>query len=195
MATMMLSLGVPMIGHGDELGRTQLGNNNAYCQDSELTWVDWQDVDEVMVEFTRRLVRFRTRHPAFRRRRFFTGRPVRRGQDSPIPDVAWFAPDGRTMTEEDWSQNLNQAVTLFMNGEGIRERAPHGERHIDSSFVLCFNANSQWTEFVMPPGEYGGKWRVVIDTSQPGLEEPPTLGAGAGVWIPDRCLLALERVA
>ncbi|HEY9482355.1 MAG TPA: glycogen debranching protein GlgX, partial [Micromonosporaceae bacterium] len=167
MATLMLSLGVPMIGHGDELGRTQRGNNNGYCQDSELTWVDWDDVDETMLAFTQSLTRFRKAHRAFLRRRFVTGRPVRRGGDEPITDVAWFASDGRPMSEDDWSEEFGQAVSLFINGDGIRDRGPQGERYLDSSFMLCFNANPQWTEFVMPPSEYGGKWVAVLDTSQP----------------------------
>ena len=193
MATLMLSLGVPMIGHGDELGRTQRGNNNGYCQDSELTWVDWTDVDETMLAFTQSLTRFRKAHRAFLRRRFVTGRPVRRGGDEPITDVAWFASNGRPMSEDDWSEDFGQAVSLFINGDGIRDRGPQGERYVDSSFMLCFNANPQWTEFVMPPGEYGGKWVAVLDTSQPKLDEPPTVAAGGSVWVPDRCLIVLEQ--
>jgi isoamylase len=193
MATLMLSLGVPMIGHGDELGRTQRGNNNGYCQDSELTWVDWDDVDETMLAFTQSLTRFRKAHRAFLRRRFVTGRPVRRGGDEPITDVAWFASNGRPMSEDDWSEDFGQAVSLFINGDGIRDRGPQGERYVDSSFMLCFNANPQWTEFVMPPGEYGGKWVAVLDTSQPKLDEPPTVAAGGSVWVPDRCLIVLEQ--
>jgi len=193
MATLMLSLGVPMIGHGDELGRTQRGNNNGYCQDSELTWVDWDDVDETMLAFTQSLTRFRKAHRAFLRRRFVTGRPVRRGGDEPITDVAWFAANGRPMSEDDWSEDFGQAVSLFINGDGIRDRGPQGERYVDSSFMLCFNANPQWTEFVMPPGEYGGKWVAVLDTSQPKLDEPPTVAAGGSVWVPDRCLILLEQ--
>jgi isoamylase len=193
MATLMLSLGVPMIGHGDELGRTQRGNNNGYCQDSELTWVDWDDVDETMLAFTQSLTRFRKAHRAFLRRRFVTGRPVRRGGDEPITDVAWFASNGRPMSEDDWSEDFGQAVSLFINGDGIRDRGPQGERYVDSSFMLCFNANPQWTEFVMPPGEYGGKWVAVLDTSQPTMDEPPTVAAGGSVWVPDRCLIVLEQ--
>ncbi len=193
MATLMLSLGVPMIGHGDELGRTQLGNNNGYCQDSELTWVNWDDVDETMLAFTQSLTRFRKAHRAFLRRRFVTGRPVRRGSDEPITDVAWFASNGRPMSEDDWSEEFGQAVSLFINGDGIRDRGPQGERYVDSSFMLCFNANPQWTEFVMPPGEYGGKWVAVLDTSQPKLDDPPTVAAGGSVWVPDRCLILLEQ--
>jgi isoamylase len=194
MATLMLSLGVPMIGHGDELGRTQYGNNNGYCQDSPLTWVDWKDVDETMLAFTRTLTKFRSEHRAFLRRRFVTGRPVRHEAGTPLPDVAWFASNGRPMAEEDWSEEFGQAVALFINGDGIGDRGRQGERYVDSSFMLCFNANPAWTEFVMPPSEYGTKWHAVIDTSQPTLDEPPTVEAGASVWVPDRCLLVLEHV-
>ncbi len=193
MATLMLSIGVPMIGHGDELGRTQRGNNNAYCHDSELTWVDWENVDSTMLEFTRSMIAFRSRNRAFLRRRFLTGRPVKHAAGTPMPDVAWFAPDGRTMTEDDWNHDLGRAVTIFLNGEGIRERGPHGERHTGSSFLLLFNANPDWRQFTMPPGDYGDKWQCVIDTSQPLPAEPPAAGAGESLWVPDRCLLVLER--
>jgi len=97
------------------------------------------------------------------------------------------------MSEDDWSEDFGQAVSLFINGDGIRDRGPQGERYVDSSFMLCFNANPQWTEFVMPPGEYGGKWVAVLDTSQPKLDEPPTVAAGGSVWVPDRCLIVLEQ--
>ncbi len=198
MATLLLSIGVPMIGHGDELGRTQIGNNNAYCQDSELTWIDWENVDHTMLEFTVKLIAFRSKNRAFLRRRFLTGRPVRRGTGAEsgvdIPDVAWFAPEGRIMTEDDWSQDLNRGVSIFLNGEGIRERGPRGERHTGSSFVLCFNAHPEWVEFTMPPGEYGDKWHTVIDTSLPDADvAPASVPAGGSVWVPDRCLLVLEQ--
>jgi glycogen operon protein len=197
MATLLLSQGVPMIGHGDELGRTQRGNNNAYCQDSELSWVDWDNVDATMLEFTRMLIRFRAANRAFLRRRFLTGRPVRRGAttpDTPVPDVAWFASSGRLMTMENWTEDLSRAVSMFLNGQAIRERGPRGEQHSGSSFMLCFNAHPQWFEFTMPPPEFGEKWHTVIDTSQPTYEEPPTVNAGESLWVPDRCLLVLEQV-
>src|SRR2546421_4029920 len=106
MATVLLSQGVPMIGHGDELGRTQRGNNNAYCQDNELTWVDWDNADDQLLKFVRTLIDFRARHPVFRRRRFFTGKPVGRTSGNQLPDLEWFAPDGRTMTMDDWDNDL-----------------------------------------------------------------------------------------
>jgi glycogen operon protein len=197
-ATLMLSQGVPMIGHGDELGRTQRGNNNGYCHDSELTWIDWENVDQQLHEFVRTLTEFRARHRVFRRRRFFTGRPVRRMAGTPVADLAWFKPDGREMSEEDWDNHFGRAVALFVNGEGIKERGIYGERHVDDSFLLCFNAHDVPLEFVIPSGEYGEKWQMVIATAQVPpynrrRDEAVVVGAGSVLEVPDRSLVVLDR--
>ncbi len=193
LATLLLAQGVPMISHGDELGRTQRGNNNAYCQDSDLTWMDWDNVDEQMLEFTRRLVAFRTAHRTFRRRGFFTGRPVRRQAGTPLPDVQWFAFDARPMAEDDWECDFGRSVALFINGEVIRERSPRGERHTDDSFILCFNASEIMLEFIMPPAEFGEKWQVEIDTADSVEDEPVIVAAGGKIEVPARSLVVLIR--
>ncbi|MEV0397817.1 glycogen debranching protein GlgX [Polymorphospora rubra] len=194
LATLMLSQGVPMIGHGDELGRTQHGNNNAYCQDSELAWIDWENVDEQLMAFTRELTAFRARHQVFRRRRFFTGLPVKtRSAGAPLPDLAWFTPGGREMTGEDWGNDFGRAVMLFVNGEGIKERGPYGQRHVDSSFLLLFNAHDAPLDFVVPGGDYGQKWERVITTAEPDPAEPKVVEAGGTIVVPDRCLVVLDR--
>jgi isoamylase len=195
LATLILSQGVPMISHGDELGRTQRGNNNAYCQDSDVSWVDWARADEHLLEFVRTLTAFRTRHRVFRRRRFFTGLPVQsREAGAPLPDLAWFTPDGREMTHDDWGNEFGRAVLLFVNGEGIRERGQYGQRHRDDSFLLCFNAHDAPIDFVTPSGDYGQKWLRVITTADPDPNEERTVGAGGTIRVPDRCLVVLERV-
>ncbi len=194
LATLMLAQGVPMIGHGDELGRTQRGNNNAYCQDNELAWVDWDNLDEQLLDFTRRLTRFRRDHRVFRRRRFYTGRPVRREAGTPIPDLEWFTFDGRTMTEEDWETSFGKSVALFLNGEGIAERSPIGEQHSDDSFLLFFNGSEIMLEFVVPACAYGKKWQVEINTADPGPSEPVVLEAGGKIPVTDRSLVVLSRL-
>ncbi|SOX52666.1 glycogen debranching enzyme GlgX [Mycobacterium ahvazicum] len=164
LTTLLLSQGVPMICHGDELGRTQNGNNNGYCQDSELTWVDWDNADTGLLEFTRTVSALRAQHPVFRRRRFFSGKPVgRRGQDG-LPDIAWFAPDGDEMTDEDWGASFAKSVAVFLNGHGIPDRDTRGQRVIDDSFLLCFNAHYEPLEFTLPPKEFGASWQVVVFT-------------------------------
>ncbi|HEV7898024.1 MAG TPA: glycogen debranching protein GlgX [Planosporangium sp.] len=196
LATVLLSQGVPLIGHGDELGRTQRGNNNAYCQDNELSWVDWANVDEQLLKFTRTLIEFRARHPVFRRRRFFTGRPVRRVSGTPIPDLEWFTPDALEMTEDDWDNDLGRAVMLFVNGEGIKETGPRGERLVDDSFILCFNANDDWLEFVLPSAEYGQKWELVIDTGEfpsDGVKAARAVEASGRLFVRDRSFIVLKR--
>jgi glycogen operon protein len=195
LATLLLSQGVPMIGHGDELGRTQRGNNNAYCQDNELSWVDWDHVDEHLLEFVRKLTAFRARHRVFRRRRFFTGLPVQtRSAGAPLPDLAWFTPGGREMTREDWGNHFGRAVMLFVNGEGIRERGQWGQRHVDDSFLLCFNAHDDGLRFSVPSHEYGQKWEVVISTAEyPGEGQQVVVEAGASILVPDRSLVVLDR--
>ncbi|GAA5180122.1 glycogen debranching protein GlgX [Rugosimonospora acidiphila] len=198
LATLLLSQGVPMIAHGDELGRTQHGNNNAYCQDSELSWMDWDGADEPLLEFTRRLIELRGGHRVFQRRRFFTGLPARRAEGTPLPDMEWFTFDARLMTEEDWHVDFGRSIGLFLNGEGISDRSPIGERYADDSFLLLFNGSEIMLEFVLPPAEYGDKWQVVIDTTQPTGQasggETVTVAAGARIPVAQRSLIVLSRV-
>jgi isoamylase len=194
LATLLLSQGVPMISHGDELGRTQQGNNNAYCQDDEISWIDWENADEQLLDFARKLTAFRHRHQVFQRRRFFTGLPVTaRGGGDPLPDLEWFTPDGRQMAGDDWGNDFGRAVALFVNGEGIRERGQYGQRHVDSSFLLFFNAHDAPIEFATPPAEYGEKWEKVIETAEPSPERPSVVEAGHTLWVPDRSLIVLDR--
>jgi isoamylase len=194
LATLFLSQGVPMICHGDELGRTQRGNNNTYCQDNELSWIDWENADETLLDFTRTLTAFRHRHQVFQRRRFFTGLPVTaRGGGDPLPDLEWFTPDGRQMAGDDWGNDFGRAVALFVNGEGIRERGQYGQRHVDSSFLLCFNAHDAPIEFVTPPTEYGEKWEKVIETAEPAAGRQSVYEAGTTILVPDRSLIVLDR--
>src|SRR5690606_36645475 len=119
LATLLLSQGVPMLCHGDELGRTQQGNNNVYCQDNELSWIDWSTADTELIEFTRTVSALRTAHPVFRRRRFFSGRPVRGHGGDRLPDIAWLAPDASEMTDEDWESGYAKSMAVFLNGQGI----------------------------------------------------------------------------
>ncbi|ORA19407.1 glycogen debranching protein GlgX [Mycobacterium arosiense] len=164
LTTLLLSQGVPMICHGDELGRTQNGNNNGYCQDNELTWIDWDNADAGLLEFTRTVSALRAEHPVFRRRRFFSGKPVgRRGQDG-LPDIAWFTPEGTEMTEEDWGASFAKSVAVFLNGHGIPYLDARGQRVLDDSFLLCFNAHYEPIEFTLPPKEFGAAWEIVVYT-------------------------------
>ncbi|SPM32448.1 Pullulanase/glycogen debranching enzyme [Mycobacterium rhizamassiliense] len=184
LTTLLLSQGVPMICHGDELGRTQQGNNNGYCQDSELTWIDWDAVDTDLLAFTRVVSALRANHPVFRRRRFFSGKPVgRRGQGG-LPDIAWFAPDGSEMSDEDWGAGFSKSVAVFLNGHGIPDRDARGQRVLDDSFVLCFNAHYEAIEFTLPPKEFGAAWQLVVFTG-PEEETPADEVPGGGTLTVD----------
>jgi glycogen operon protein len=186
-ATLMLSQGVPMLSHGDEFARTQNGNNNAYCQDSELAWVPWPEDDGELLDFTRAMVWLRRDHPVFRRRRFFHGRPVQ-GTHDELSDIAWFTPAGTEMTQRDWGSTQAQALSVFLNGNAISEPGPRGERIADDSFLLMFNASPRPLEFVVPVN-HGRQWQVVVDTALP---EGVTAGTGAKVQAGDRLTL-LDR--
>ncbi len=172
-ATMFVSQGVPMICHGDELGRTQNGNNNGYCQDNEITWIDWSKVDVDLLAFTRQMAELRREHPVFRRRRFFDGRPVRRRGRTGLPDITWFTPDGTEMTEEDWGSGFGRSVAMFLNGQGIPDRDSRGQRVVDDSFYLAFSAHDGEIDFRLPPDEYGAAWEIVIDTLNGVDEDTP----------------------
>ncbi|WP_067454157.1 glycogen debranching protein GlgX [Actinomadura macra] len=201
LTTLFLSQGVPMLSHGDELGRTQSGNNNAYCQDNELSWVDWTGLrddtffDErgPLLDFVRRLSKLRTEHPVFRRRRFFLGdqrksdqrtargdqrphrrRGVRAGTGPSIedlPDLVWFTPGGHEMAVKDWSAGFNKSLNVFLNGDAIGEPDSRGRQIRDDSFLLLINAHDGDLPFVLPPVSYGQMWIKVLDTADPLLAE------------------------
>ncbi|MFI8634093.1 glycogen debranching protein GlgX [Microbacterium sp. NPDC077663] len=191
LATMLLSQGVPMISHGDELGRTQNGNNNGYAQDNELTWIDWSSIDQPLIEFTSVLARLRRDHPTFRRRRFFDGRPVRREEGAPLPDIAWIRPDGSEMQPEDWDSGFGRAVGVFLNGDGIRERDRRGEEIHDRHFIVFFNAGDETIDFTLPAATASPRWEVLVDTAG-GVDEIPIVDPGGTVSVGGRALVVLR---
>jgi isoamylase len=166
LTTLLLSQGVPMIAHGDELGRTQRGNNNAYCQDNDLAWIDWElaKSESELLAYTSALVSLRKEHAVFRRRRFFAGDAAHGGK-SDLGDIEWFSSDGTEMDELDWRNGYARTLMVFLNGQAIPEPDPHGQRTIDSDFLLLFNAHSAPVDFVLPPTAYGLEWRVRLDTT------------------------------
>ncbi|WP_129337121.1 glycogen debranching protein GlgX [Cellulomonas endophytica] len=193
LATLLLSQGVPMIAHGDELGRTQQGNNNVYCQDSELAWVNW-DLDEGntdLLAFTQRIVALRRKHPVLRRRRFFAGAPEH-GGESDLKDIAWLNPSGEHMSDEDWSAGLARSVSVFLNGDAIVEPDGRGQEIHDDSFLLLFNANPESVDFTLPPAEYGPRWTALEDTDT-AIAAGDVLDAGSTVTITGRSLVLLTR--
>jgi len=194
MATLMLSQGTPMLAHGDEMGRTQHGNNNAYCQDSELAWMDWSlaEANAGLVDFTRRVTQLRKDHPVFRRRRFFEGRPVHRGDE--IGDIAWFTPTGRQMTQDDWDSGFDRCIAVFLNGQAIAEPDMRGQRVVDDSFLLCFNAHQDNVEFAVPGSGYAQEWTVELDTADAAAPAERTVRAGDETAVVGRSLLVLRKV-
>jgi glycogen operon protein len=188
LATVLLSQGVPMILGGDEIGRTQCGNNNAYCQDNELSWFDWEHVDSDLSDFVARLIRLRREHPVFRRRRFFQGRQI---QDEALTDIAWFKPDGGQMGSDDWRNGYARSLGVFLNGEEIAAPDPRGRHLRDDSFFLLFNAHDQALRFTLPRGPFGRRWMRVLDTADP---LPRFYRAGGQVPVAGRSLALLRKV-
>ena len=195
LATLLLSQGVPMIAHGDELGRTQQGNNNTYAQDNALAWVDWElDAPRLaLLEFTRSLVHLRRDHPVLRRRRFFVGQPDDDG-DSLLKDIAWFNPSGAAMKKEAWQEYHAKAVMVFLNGEAIAEPDPRGEPIVDDSFLVMFNASELDLSFTVPPATFGLEWACVLDTDH-NLEAGATITAATAIAVAARSTLVLTRPA
>jgi glycogen operon protein len=161
MATLLLSQGVPMILGGDELGRTQNGNNNAYCQDSPTSWYDWDSIDQSLLQFTRSLLRLRQRHPVFCRRRWFQGRPI---HGSGVSDIGWFTPAGLEMSDEDWRAGFAKSLGVFLNGDAIPTPNERGERIVDQSFYVMFNAHYEALTFTLPEAKWGSRWTEVFNT-------------------------------
>ncbi|MGH3330797.1 MAG: glycogen debranching protein GlgX, partial [Nocardioidaceae bacterium] len=163
LTTLLLSQGVPMIAHGDEVGRGQNGNNNVYCQDNELAWMPWEldDWQKELLAFSQRVVGLRKEHPVFRRRRFFAGA----ANQAEAGDIAWFRPSGEHMTNTDWSESHARSVMVFLNGDAIPEPNQRGERVVDDSFLVAFNGHDEPITFTIPDELYGEGWLVALDTS------------------------------
>ncbi|MDP3712758.1 MAG: glycogen debranching protein GlgX [Mycobacteriales bacterium] len=193
LTTLFLSQGVPMLLHGDELGRTQLGNNNVYAQDSEIAWVDWERARdfEVLTDFTASLARLRREHPVFRRRRHFKGRAVK---GSELGDIGWFTPAGDWMSDEDWESGFAKSVSVFLNGKGIREPDPRGEPVVDDSFFLLLNGHHEPLDFVLPELGAGESWVVELDTAAPMRDEADrrNIKIGDAVEVEGRSVLVLR---
>jgi glycogen operon protein len=193
-ATLFLSLGVPMLLAGDELGRSQQGNNNAYCHDDEISWLDWDRVDSKQLEFTRQIIEFRKQHPVFFRRKWFQGKSIR-GSD--VHDLAWFRPDGEQMSDEDWGAGFAKSLGVFLNGDEIPGVDAAGRRILDQSFYLIFNAHWEPVEFVLPAEIWGQSWTRVLDTrnGDAPAEDDWQRAAGTKINIESRTLVVMSRVA
>jgi isoamylase len=194
MATLLLSQGTPMIAHGDEMGRTQQGNNNVYCQDNELAWMDWSlaQTNADLVEFTRKVIALRTAHPVFRRRRFFRGLPIRTGEQ--LRDIAWLTPGGDEMTPDDWNSGFGKSLAVFLNGEGIEEPDARGRSIRDDSFLLLFNAHDEPIDFRLPQRFETHRWHGVLDTADARGNSSAEAAAGDTLTLPARSLLVLRHV-
>jgi isoamylase len=189
LTTLFLSQGVPMLLGGDELGRTQGGNNNAWCQDNDISWFRWDESDGELTEFTKRVIELRKAHPVFRRSRFLTGREQ---LASGLPDVWWFRPDGRRMTQRDWQRGDAHTLGAFLNGFEIPTRSPDGERIQDDSFLLLFNAHYEPVTFSLPTRRFGVRWETVLGTAELPADGE-IFGARAQLTVADRAVLVLRR--
>lgn len=165
LTTLFLSQGVPMILAGDEAGRTQQGNNNAYCQDNEISWLHWDKMDHELLDYTKKLIHLRLQHPAFRRRRWFRGQAV---AGTKVEDIAWFQPEGYEMTEENWDTGFAKSLAIYLNGLALRAVDTKGQKILDDSFYIIFNAHHEPITFILPPADYGKQWELIVDT---GMQE------------------------
>ena len=194
LATLLLSQGTPMLLGGDEIGRTQGGNNNAWFQDNEISWYDWNldSAREELREFTRRLIALRRNHPVFRREAFLLGKET---MGSGLPDAWWFRPDGRKMTRRDW-QSGQPVLGLFLNGAEIPTPGPHGEEIEDDSFLLLFNAHDEDRSMVLPWPRFGAKWTLELSTADPTAEPgSSTYASRSEITLTARSVVVLRRVS
>ena len=191
LATLLLSQGIPMLLGGDELGRTQDGNNNAYCQDNEISWYDWEQIDEAFLEDCRRMILFRREHPVFRRRGWFQGRSIRGSREK---DIAWFTHQGELMSEEDWDKGYAKSLGIFLNGNTIPNPHPRGEPVTDDSFYVVLNAHHESLDFRLPESQWGSRWEVVFDSDRGWLKpEEKVCGASCPLEVGGYALILLQQ--
>jgi isoamylase len=193
LATLLLSQGVPMICGGDEIGRTQHGNNNAYCQDNELSWFDWKpdQYSRELLTFARYVIQLFHRHPVLRRRRFFQGRRIR---GSEVKDLSWFRPDGKEMNDEDWNDGFARAVGLRLAGDAIDELDPQGDRIVDDTLLILLNAHHEGVPFKLPAHRAGVRWELILNTSKPQTRRKNLLMKGGEGYDLEGRSLALLRL-
>jgi len=189
LATLFLSQGVPMLVAGDELGRTQKGNNNAYCQDNEISWLNWQEADQELISYTQNLIRYRNEHPVFRRRGWFQGRPI---HGSEVEDIKWFTPGGKPMNEEHWDHEWAKSLGVFLNGLTIPNPNPRGEPVKDDHFYLIFNAYHEDLSFTVPAIEGLDAWMLELDTARGWLDEAEIKESHAKIEVAARSLVVMR---
>jgi isoamylase len=188
LTTLLVSQGVPMLLAGDEMGRTQHGNNNGYAQDNEISWVDWEQLDTELLEFSERLISLRQQHRVLQRRRFLTGEPVNGNE---LPDVAWFTCGGDEMTSDDWNDGT-RCVAVWLNGE-LEEVGPRGEAVSGSTLLLGFNLGDAEVSWTLPPDRWGDGWIVRLDTTTAGAPRDDRHVAGSTISLGGRSIVVLEQ--
>jgi glycogen operon protein len=187
LATLAFSQGVPMLSHGDEIDRTQRGNNNGYCQDNELSWLDWNlgEAERRLLDFTARVFAIRRENPVFRRRRFFAGDPVGRGD---VKDVSWLRPDGKEMAVADWQDPGNRVLGMWIHGDASDELDERGRPNRGRTLLLLLNSGARSRLFLLPAPPGIGTWRELVNTAHPA----PRPVRKAGVNLVAHCLVLLE---
>jgi isoamylase len=189
LTTLFLSQGVPMLLAGDEISRTQNGNNNAYCQDNEISWTNWDTADQPLLNFTSKLIELRKQHPVFCRRRWFQGQPIKgRG----LEDIAWFLPEGSEMSDEHWSNHFAKSLAVFLNGHGVHPLGPYGERIVDDNFYVIFNAYHEPIDYKLPAAKYGKNWSEVINTGKGTVKKEASYKAEDTITAPGRSVVLLQ---
>jgi glycogen operon protein len=191
LTTLFLSQGVPMLVAGDEISRTQRGNNNAYCQDSPVSWLNWKQADKQLFQFTKKLIQLYKSHPVFSRRRWFQGQPVK---GIGLEDIAWFLPEGFEMSEENWNHDFAKSLAVYLNGHGLRSIDTKGNKIIDNSFYVIFNAYDGELDFKLPGEKYGEEWIKVLDTSEDFIgEDGQSFSAADVVRVKGRSVVLLKQ--
>ncbi|MBT1707545.1 glycogen debranching protein GlgX [Fulvivirgaceae bacterium PWU5] len=190
LTTLFLSQGVPMLVAGDEISRTQRGNNNAYCQDNEISWTNWERADRDLLEFTQGVIQLRKEHPMFCRRRWFQGQPIK---GTGLEDIVWFLPDGAEMSEEHWNNGYAKTLAIFLNGRGIHTPGPKGEQIVDDSFYVIFNAHHEPVEFKLPPAKYGKDWVQVLNTVDGKIGARSRHAPDESIQVESRSIMLLEH--
>jgi isoamylase len=192
LTTLFLSQGIPMLVAGDEFGRTQQGNNNAYCQDNEISWLNWVEADESLFAFTQQLIHLRKKHPVFCRRRWFQGMPIK---GIGLEDIAWFLPEGTEMEEHNWKEDFAKSLAIYLNGQDLKSTGVHGEKITDDNFYLMFNAHYEGLDYNLPNERYGVEWIKVLDTSIEGIIESPLRHfTGESIHVEGRSIVLLKQI-